>query len=386
MRVCLAYDCLYPWTVGGAERWYRGLAEELAGAGHEVTYLTRLQWERDAPPQLPGVRIVPVSPSEPLYDDHGRRRIGEALRFGRGVLGHLMRHRHDYDAVHLCSFPYFSLIAARLALAGTGRRVMVDWFEVWSRAYWNEYLGSLAGPIGWAVQRLCVALTGEALVFSRLHERRLRAEGLRGPVTVLTGLYDGPTGRAPAESEVEQLVVFAGRHIPEKRVHLVPSAIALARESGLSGLRGLILGDGPERERVLGSISQLGLEGSVDAPGFVEAAEVTNALARAICLVLPSSREGYGLVVIEAAALGTPSVVAPAPDNAAVELVLDGVNGFVAEADGPVELAAAVMRVAEAGPALRERTRNWFDENASGLSVRASTRTVVERYAATARR
>ena len=37
MRVCLVYDCLFPWTYGGAERWYRNLAERLAAEGHEVT-------------------------------------------------------------------------------------------------------------------------------------------------------------------------------------------------------------------------------------------------------------------------------------------------------------------------------------------------------------
>ena len=30
MRICVVYDCLYPYTVGGAERWYRALAERLA--------------------------------------------------------------------------------------------------------------------------------------------------------------------------------------------------------------------------------------------------------------------------------------------------------------------------------------------------------------------
>ena len=46
VRVCVAYDCLYPYTVGGAERWYRNLATTLVDAGHEVTYLTRQQWPR----------------------------------------------------------------------------------------------------------------------------------------------------------------------------------------------------------------------------------------------------------------------------------------------------------------------------------------------------
>jgi glycosyltransferase involved in cell wall biosynthesis len=380
MHICLAYDCLYPWTVGGAERWYRGLAEELVHAGHDVTYLTRLQWDTDAPPELPGIRVVPVSRREPLYTDDGRRRVGEALRFGAGVTRHLMRHRSDYDAVHLCSFPFFSLLGARAALAGTGRRLLVDWVEVWTRSYWREYLGRAGGLVGWAVQRLCVRLTPEAFVFSRLHARRLREEGLRGPLTVLTGLYDGPAGIPVQTVRREPVVVFAGRHIPEKRAHLVPAAVAGARAAG-ADLRGLVLGDGPERSRVLAAARDIGVERFVEAPGFVDGDQVRDALRSATCLILPSVREGYGMVVIEAAACGTPSVVSPAPDNAAVELVHDGVNGFVARGSGPAELAKAIVRVVEAGPELRERTLAWFEENAGRLSLRASARVALGRYA-----
>src|SRR5215218_10102115 len=56
MRICVLYDCLFPYTVGGAERWYRNLAERLAAGGHEVTYLTLRQWDRGECPQVPSVR------------------------------------------------------------------------------------------------------------------------------------------------------------------------------------------------------------------------------------------------------------------------------------------------------------------------------------------
>ncbi len=62
MRICLVYDCLFPLTVGGAERWYRNVAERLAGAGHEVTYVTLRQWDRGEPPRIDGVRVVAVGP------------------------------------------------------------------------------------------------------------------------------------------------------------------------------------------------------------------------------------------------------------------------------------------------------------------------------------
>ena len=79
MRLCLIYDCLYPYTVGGAERWYRNLAEQCVAAGHEVTYLTRRQWPVGEAPELPGATVVAVSGQDKLYTGDGRRRIGPPL-------------------------------------------------------------------------------------------------------------------------------------------------------------------------------------------------------------------------------------------------------------------------------------------------------------------
>ena len=72
MRICLVYDCLYPYTVGGAERWYRNLAERLAQEGHEVAYLTLRQWERGTRVDLDErVRVVTAGPHMGLYTEDG---------------------------------------------------------------------------------------------------------------------------------------------------------------------------------------------------------------------------------------------------------------------------------------------------------------------------
>lgn len=379
MRVCLIYDCLFPHTVGGAERWYRSLAERLAAAGHEVTYLTLRQWERGTDPGVAGVDVRVVGPRMRLYGSSGRRRVLPPLVFGAGVLWHLLRHGRRYDFVHICSFPYFSLLAAAL-VRGRGRyRIAVDWFEVWTRAYWQEYLGGVRGAIGWRTQRLCARVPHRAFCFSRLHALRLREEGVRGEITILAGVYDGSLEPLP-ERPTEPLVVFAGRHIAEKRAPAVPAAIAAAREL-LPNLRGLVLGDGPQRPEVLAEIARLRLDGIVDAPGFVETKEVQEAFARSLCLLLPSAREGYGLVVIEAAAAGTPSIVVASPDNAAVELVHEGVNGFIAPSAEPRVLAEAIARADAGGAALRASTRAWFEREGSKLTVTRSAELLLERYA-----
>jgi glycosyltransferase involved in cell wall biosynthesis len=379
MRVCLVYDCLFPYTVGGAERWYRNLGERLAADGHEVTYLTLRQWGRDERADVPGVRVVSAGPRMQLYAPGGRRRVLPPLVFGVGVLWHLLRHGRRYDVVHTASFPYFSLLAAALVRPLRRFRLVVDWHEVWSGDYWREYLGRVGGRIGEAVQSLCLRLPQRAFCFSELHARRLRAAPVNGELTVLEGEYAGPLeAREPAPAE--PLVVFAGRHIPEKRVPALVPALALARER-IPELRGEVLGDGPERDEVLRLRSQYRLDDALDVPGFVSAERVESALARALCMVLASRREGYGMIVIEAAALGTPSVVVADPDNAAADLVVEGENGYVATSASPEDLAAAIERVHAEGQPLRERTADWFRANARRLSLESSLETVLAAYA-----
>ena len=153
----------------------------------------------------------------------------------------------------------------------------------------------------------------------------------------------------------------------------------LAREA-LPELRGEILGDGPERDTVLRQIRAASLTDAVDAPGFVAQARVERALQDGLCLVLPSRREGYGLVVVEAASHGTPSVVVAGPDNAAVELIDEGVNGLVAPSAAAEDLSAAILRVHQAGSGLRESTFGWFERNREELALESSLATVVAAY------
>jgi glycosyltransferase involved in cell wall biosynthesis len=378
MRICLVYDCLFPWTVGGAERWYRNLAERLAADGHDVTYLTMRQWDAGNDPVLPGVRVVAVAPRMALYSGPGQRRVAPPVAFGLGVLWWLARHGRSFDVVHTASFPYFSLLAAAAARPLGRFRLVVDWHELWTRSYWREYLGPVGGAVGYAVQKLCVKVRQRAFCFARLTAGRLRDEGLRGEVTVLEGEYAGSLEAAsPAASS--GVVVFAGRHIPEKRAPAAVAAIAAARES-IPGLRGAIFGDGPEREAVVAAVAERGLGDVVEVPGFVDHGVLAKAMAAALCLLHPSVREGYGLVVVESAALGVPVVLAAHPDNAATELVEEGVNGFVAPSDSPADLAAAIVRVHEGGDALRESTARWFEANARRLSIDSSLETVAASY------
>ena len=475
-RVLIVYDCLYPWSIGGAERWYRALAERLAAEGHQVSYITLRQWppgaapaaaaarETDGPPAIPGVSVLTAGPRLALYQG-ARRRLWPPLRFGLGVAWHLLGHGHRYDVVHTASFPYWPLLAAAALQRRGGYRLLTDWWEVWTLSYWRSYTGRVVGTTGWLVQRLCLRLPHHAFVFSHLHAARLQAEGHRAPVSLLRGVYagplpepgnrqraagdespagasSGPSGQDPGagarsascgiarpgpdslaggepadptriaptarrpDSQTDPgltsapdepatgpsqplvtdgaipdgpFILYAGRHIPEKRVPAIVPALAVARAS-VPSLTAVITGDGLTRQALDAAVTAANLEQVVLRPGFVSEAMLDRLYRAALCVVLPSRREGYGLIVVEAAARGTPSVVVAGPDNAATELIEPGVNGFIAASAGAAPLASAMLDVYRAGPTLRASTAAWFAANAPRLSLAGSLARVSAAY------
>jgi len=70
-----------------------------------------------------------------------------------------------------------------------------------------------------------------------------------------------------------------------------------------------------------------------------------------------------------------------ARDNAATELIVEGVNGTVVERADPQAIADAIVRIDEAGLALRESTARWFAENTEELSLESSLKAVLDVYA-----
>jgi glycosyltransferase involved in cell wall biosynthesis len=378
LRICLVYDHVYPQTIGGTERWMRDLANGLVARGHSVTYLTMRHWHTTSPPTVPGVRLVGLTAPGRVYSD-ARRTFGPPVRFGAAVAAHLARSGRAYDVVHTAAFPYFPLLGTALARRRARYRLVVDWHEVWTRHYWRRYAGHTAGELGWLVQRACVRVPHQAFCMSRLHADRLLAEGYRQTPVILPGLYSGPVSPSPMDEVDPGLVVYAGRHVREKRVDLLVRAFARAR-ARRPELRLELYGDGPTRPKVAALARELGVEHCVVFAGRETEGEVSSALARAACLATASEREGYGLVVVEAAARGTPSVVVAGPENAATELVLEGVNGAIAPAASVDALADALLRVVDAGPALRASTAQWFAGNATDLTLDRSLDIVLAAY------
>lgn len=370
--VAVAYDCLFPYSTGGGERQYRAQADELGRKGFDVEYLTAAQWDGPAPTEE-RFRIVELTGRLSLYSDGGVRRIPAALRYAGALFGALARRRRRYTAVIVSGLPIFNVFAARLALLGSGTRVVVDYLEVWHRRQWVEYSGTVTGTIAWLLQRAAVAVTPLATCHSQLTAARLRREGLRRPPVVSPGLIDAAVDVPPPSSAAAPpYVLYVGRHIPDKRVEVLPAAVAVARES-VPDLRLVILGTGPSSATIRAEVERVGGEDWTRFPGFVSETELSELLHGAVCLANPSRREGYGLVVVEANAHGTPVVLVEHEGNASTELIDPGVNGIVSPTTRPDDLARAISDVIDGGDDLRRTSRAWYD---TAVETRTIRRTV----------
>jgi glycosyltransferase involved in cell wall biosynthesis len=374
--VAVAYDCLFPYSTGGGERQYRAFADELGAQGFDVDYLTAAQWDGTVPREE-RFRIVPVSGRLSLYSAGGVRRIPAALTYAAGLFRALRRRRGRYDAVIVSGLPIFNVFAARLALVGTRTRLVVDYLEVWHRRQWVEYSGAVTGNIAWLLQRAAIAVTPLATCHSQLSATRLRREGLRRPPLVSPGLIDGAVEAEPtAPASHPPYVLYAGRHIPDKRVEALPAAVAETRAT-IPGLRLVVLGSGPSTDRIRDEVARVDGTGWTDFPGFVDDAELDALMHGALALINPSRREGFGLVVVEANAHGTPVVLVADEGNAATELIDDGVNGVVAPTTSPSDLARAIRAVAAGGDDLRRSARAWYDDAVGTRTIRRTVEGIV---------
>lgn len=141
-------------------------------------------------------------------------------------------------------------------------------------------------------------------------------------------------------------VLFVGRLVKEKGVEYLIKAFAkLSKETENVGL--LIVGDGPERNRLETLCDNMGLANVLFA-GFIEREELAPYYILSDIFVLPSINlkinEEWGLVVNEAMSVGKPVVVTKAV-GCAYELVKNGVNGFIVPQKNVEVLYKAVKKL-----------------------------------------
>jgi glycosyltransferase involved in cell wall biosynthesis len=281
------------------------------------------------------------------------------IAYGHGVLGNLRR--RPWLALFVPAMLASFARAARRA-ARSADLVHAHWLPsgavaaVAGRPFVVQLWGTdveLARRAPWLARRI---LRRARLSFCASQELAVAARELGArSVRVIPSGVDVP--ESVAEPDEPPHVLYAGRLSEEKGVlELVEAA---------QGLRLVVAGDGPLRDRVPGAL------------GFVPHDELLRLYERAAVVVCPSRREGFGVVCAEAMAHGRP-VVATAVGGLR-DLVVDGETGLLVPPGDVPALRAALERLLgdgelrrRLGEAGRRRAREAFSwERATAQTVRA---------------
>jgi glycogen synthase len=354
-----------PIVYGGLGRHVHALAEAQSAAGHDVVVVTHHPGETDVALDevVSGVRVVrtPYPPIRQGTDELlawtsglDRAMARSAVRLG-GTWQPDIVHGHDWVVAQAGATVHATFGVALVATVHATEA--------------GRHQGWLPGELSRAIHERERALTADSRrVITCSQHMRWEVTRLfdlpRAKIDVIPNGIDADGWQASAR-EIDAaraayagtgpLVVVAGRLEWEKGVHTVIEAMPRLRRR-LPGARLVIAGRGSQRDELEQLARSTRVARSVTFTGWLADQPLRALLAAADVAVVPSVYEPFGLVALEAAALGTPLVVARTGGLA--ELVEDGVTGRTFPALDVAALADVVTDVAGHPELARRRARD----------------------------
>lgn len=308
---------------GGSEVYVERMAGELAARGQRVTLLCAAHDHGPAEEQTPGgVTILRRGTRHTVYLRAAMSYLAGAVGLGRLSRRGLGRPDVVVDVVN--GVPFLSRLYSRKPVV-----VLVHHVH---REQWPVVIGRLRARLGWWIEsRLAVRVYRACryVTVSEATRRELTALGVE-PERV-TIVHNGtPELRKPdVTRSAEPTLLVLGRLVPHKRVEVALRTVARLRDA-LPTLHLTVAGTGWWDEHLRATAAELGILDHVTFTGFVSQERKQELLAQAWVALTPSLKEGWGLTIVEAAALATPTV-AFAHAGGVAEAVVDGFTGLLAD-------------------------------------------------------
>ena len=332
MRITFVSDCIFPYHKGGKETRLYEISKRLAAKGHQVHIYTLKWWNGDKTRKECGVTLHGICRRVPIYTKGGIRSISSAIYFSLSTIIPLLKDKSDI--VDIDHMPILQLYPARIVLWLKRKKMFATWHEVWGKEYWQSYLGKTKGLVAYLLEWISAKLPNKILAVSEFTKTRLNKQ-LKVPtskISIITNGVDLEKIENTPPSKEKSDIIYIGRLLAHKRLDIVIKAVAEVKNV-FPQIRCNIIGQGPEEKKLTDLINQLGLEKNVFLLGSLEEKEAIAHLKSSKIFVLASAREGFGITVLEANAAGLPAVVAACPNNAAQNLIQNGINGFVCKPD-----------------------------------------------------
>lgn len=303
---------------GGSEVYVERLASELSARGHGATILCAAHAHGPAEEHTTdGVTILRRGSRHTIY-------LRAALAYLGCKLGMGKLKRPDVIVDVGNGMPFLSALYARVPVIALVHHVHKEQWPVVMGSRWLARLGwwieSRLAP--WAYRKCRYVTVSEA---TRQELSQLGVDADR--VTVIhNGTPEQPAIEVTRDSQPSLIVV--GRLVPHKRVEVALQAVAQLRGE-FPGLRLTVAGTGYWEPQLRQAAVDLGIADRVDFAGFVDHEEKYRLMGQAWLSLMPSLKEGWGLTIVEAGSVGTPTV-AFAQAGGVAEALVDGETGLLA--------------------------------------------------------
>lgn len=334
MRVLMLSWEYPPVVVGGLGRHVHALAEALAAGGHDVTVVSRHAENAAMDEVHNGVRVIRAPEDPPLFPfetellawtmafNHALTRA--ALRVAEEVAPQVV-HAHDWLVAHAAATLKHHLGAP---LVTTVHATEAGRHQGWLPGPINRAIHSVEWWLTYEARRVISCSSYMRWEVTRLFDLPPDKVDVIPNGVALDRWPSEPRRVAAARAQVAgsgPLVLYAGRLVYEKGVHDLLRAMPKLRRRH-PGIRLVIAGTGPHDSALRDLARSLRLGRSVRFAGFVGEEDLAALAAAADCAVVPSIYEPFGLVALEAAAAGTPLVVADV--GGLREFVEHGITGL----------------------------------------------------------
>lgn len=184
----------------------------------------------------------------------------------------------------------------------------------------SQYLKKVVIQWGIAPEKISVIYNGfDALV--PVHTKQQAREKLKMSGTVL---------------------VSVGRLVPWKGFGAMVALVAKLQRD-IPDISAMIIGDGPDRARILKKIQENGLENKIELTGTVSREKVLEILSAGDVFLLNTGYEGFSHTLLEAMAMGIPVITTPVGGN--TEIITNEKNGVFVQRDDIEDMRKAVMRI-----------------------------------------
>lgn len=320
MRICIVSDFFIPHYHGGGERRYYEIARRLVKKGHQLDVICmRIDGVNDYE-EIEGIKIHHIGPK---IKNPPQRSSLDFIKFIFAVFKWIFTHNYDVIDAQTYAPLIPSFLAAklkRIPIIATIHDVSTDDDDQWIQSFKTAAIA----------EKILVRIPYDKIITVSYETKKSLVKYYSVKEERICVVYNGVDleliDSVKIQKKYKNTVIFVGRLAPHKHVdHLLKVIKSLKNQ--IPDILLIIVGNGVEKEKLESLTYRYKIENNVKFLYDLDYLELIGEIKKSNVLALPSTREGFGMVLAEANACEVP-VIAYA-SGGVVEVVEDGVNGFL---------------------------------------------------------